>query len=109
MLCRAVEKYFEDGYPRSKDKVCKTNLPPLYFQHAGHSMTIVGLERRKDGSRNLLVFDPMFGDSSHVRKAIGQSFKHSHPDDHLKAYRRGAKYLSKYKEFEILKLTPPKA
>lgn len=35
-----------------------TDLPPLYFQHSGHSRTIVGIEKLSDGTRNLLVFDP---------------------------------------------------
>eukprot|EP00117_Sycon_ciliatum_P007322 scpid49978/ scgid5046/ Zinc finger with UFM1-specific peptidase domain protein len=31
---------------------------PLYFQHQGHSRTIVGYEERKDNNRSLLIFDP---------------------------------------------------
>lgn len=34
-------------------------VPPLYFQHQGHSRTIVGIEILKNGSVvRLLVFDP---------------------------------------------------
>ncbi|GAX82300.1 hypothetical protein CEUSTIGMA_g9729.t1 [Chlamydomonas eustigma] len=32
----------------SKDKVTCTGMPPLYFQHEGHSRTIVGIERRRE-------------------------------------------------------------
>jgi len=71
-------------------------------------MTIIGLEKRTDGSRNLIVFDPMFHDASNVLKLVGTSFTHKAPADLLTAYRRGVKYLRKYNEFEILKLTPPK-
>ncbi len=68
-------------------------------------MTIIGFEKRKDGSRNLIVFDPMFHDASNVTKLIGHKFKTKSPDDLLKAYRRGLKYLKKYNEFELLRYT----
>ena len=35
-----------------------TDRPPIVLQHSGHSRTVVGFERRKDGSINLLMFDP---------------------------------------------------
>ena len=67
-------------------------------------MTIVGLEQRKDGSKNLLVFDPMFHDNANVLRLVGnENFKTKSPEDMLKAYRRGVKYLRKYNEFEILR------
>jgi hypothetical protein len=66
-------------------------------------MTIVGFERRMDGSKTLIVFDPMFHDSSNVTKLVGQVFNHKAPEEILKAYRRGLKYLCTYNEFEILK------
>ena len=66
-------------------------------------MTIVGMERRRDGSKTLIVFDPMFHDSSNVTKLVDQVFSHKEPEEALKAYRRGLKYLVKYNEFEILK------
>jgi hypothetical protein len=67
-------------------------------------MTIVGFERKVDGSKNILVFDPMFHDSSHVTQLIDlRNFILKQPEDVLRAYRRGAKYLKKYSEFELLK------
>merc|ERR1719361_2307703 len=34
-------------------------IPPLYFQHQGHSRTIIGIiHNRKSGLRHLLVLDP---------------------------------------------------
>ena len=66
-------------------------------------MTIVGFEKKRDGSKNLIVFDPMFHDNSTVTKLIGKNFIHKHPDEVLRAYRRGLKYLKKYDEFELLK------
>jgi hypothetical protein len=66
-------------------------------------MTIVGFEKQTDGTRNLIVFDPMFHDASNIIKLIGRTFVHKDPEDLLKAYRRGHKYLKKYNEFELLK------
>ncbi|TVY58650.1 Zinc finger with UFM1-specific peptidase domain protein [Lachnellula cervina] len=75
---------------------------------ASHSMTIVGFEKRADGSKDVIVFDPMFHDAPNVTKLIGQKFTHKAPADLLRAYRRATHYLKKHNEFEILKLTPPK-
>ncbi|KAK9764696.1 hypothetical protein K7432_007599 [Basidiobolus ranarum] len=57
-----VESYFESGSnpvsASSEHRVIITKKPPLYLQHQGHSRTIVGIEKRADGARNLLLFDP---------------------------------------------------
>ncbi|EJT76263.1 hypothetical protein GGTG_06185 [Gaeumannomyces tritici R3-111a-1] len=103
-LLAEVERYFETPSYDPAYKVRRTNMPPLYFQHAGHSMTIVGIERTKESEVNLLVFDPMFRDSSAIVKLVGREFDHRFPDLALKPYRRGHKYLKKYEAFEILKL-----
>jgi len=66
-------------------------------------MTIVGFEKKTDGTRNLIVFDPMFHDASNIIKLIGRTFVLKDPEDLLKAYRRGNKYLKKYNAFELLK------
>jgi hypothetical protein len=66
-------------------------------------MTIVGFEKKTDGTRNLIVFDPMFHDASNIIKLIGRTFVHKDPEDLLRAYRRGNKYLKRYNEFELLK------
>lgn len=105
LLFETVENYFMNGCKDYNPKVRMTDLPSIYFQHPGHSMTIIGLERKLNGSRNLLVFDPMFHDAYNITKLIGERFRHPEPEDLLKAYRRGTKYLRKYNEFELLKLT----
>ncbi|KAI9746435.1 MAG: hypothetical protein M1818_000148 [Claussenomyces sp. TS43310] len=104
LLCEVVEHYFVSGCVDNDKKVRETNLPPLYFQHRGHSMTIIGFEKQRNGAVNLLVFDPMFRDASAVTKLVDQTFKHKNPASPLRAYRRGSKYLAKYKEFEILSI-----
>jgi hypothetical protein len=119
-----VASYFRSAcsLDNEKTKVFKTDLAPIYFQHhgnipfylkysldiisntiLGHSMTIVGFEIRDDGSANLLVFDPMFKTSPAMQRLIGTSAKCDNPVRLLKAYRRGNKYLQKYKLFELLK------
>ncbi|PQE30765.1 peptidase family C78 protein [Rutstroemia sp. NJR-2017a WRK4] len=106
LLYKAVEQYFVDGCTIFDQKVRKTSLPSIYFQHPGHSMTIIGFEQLIDGTKNLLVFDPVFHDSSKVTKLVGQTFIHKSPGNVLKAYRRGTRYLKKYHEFELLKYVP---
>jgi hypothetical protein len=79
-----------------------TALPP------GHSLTIVGLERLRSGAINLLVFDPMFRDAPSVARLFGRAdVRARDPDKLLRPYRRGAKYLGKFRAFELLRLRPP--
>ena len=100
----SVLEYFMAGVTGEvHEKVYKTALPPIYFQHPGHSLTIVGLEVRKSGAMNLLVFDPMFKTSPLVQKLVGSRFKALQPEKALRAYRRGESYLGKYRSFEVLK------
>lgn len=66
-------------------------------------MTIIGLEIRSDGAINLLVFDPSRADSSVLTRLVDRDFRHNNPDPVLRPYRRGSKYLSKYREFETLR------
>ncbi|KAH6686136.1 peptidase family C78-domain-containing protein [Plectosphaerella plurivora] len=109
-LLRDIEEYFRSGTALLPDaeqgaKVVCTRLPPVYFQHRGHSMTIIGLEKQEDGSANLLVFDPSRDDPPALRQLVGQIINdHGHPDQAISPYRRGHKYLSRYKEFETLRL-----
>jgi zinc finger-containing ubiquitin peptidase 1 len=97
-----VEKYFAAGCSDDADRVSKTWLPPIYFQHKGHSLTIVGIERRIDGARNLIVFDPMFKPAAPMKRLVGVTFRYQNPSELLKAYRRGDKYLKRFNDFELL-------
>ncbi|OBT78486.1 hypothetical protein VF21_00977 [Pseudogymnoascus sp. 05NY08] len=104
ILMRNVEEYFRAGSVDITSKIRRAQLPPIYFQHPGHSMTIVGIEKKLDGSKNLLVFDPMFHDAPDVIKLIGQkSFSVKNPAEVLRAYRRNMKYLKRYRAFEVLR------
>ena len=51
-LFQWVKKYFEVHKQQRS-----VHIPPLYFQHDGHSRSIIGYEQ-KDDSQSLLLFDP---------------------------------------------------
>jgi len=58
-----VWNYFSDNRLSVSSGVHITNKGPLYFQHEGHSRTIVGVQRRLQGTTftpqyNLLILDP---------------------------------------------------
>ncbi|KAK6437860.1 hypothetical protein LTR95_005940 [Oleoguttula sp. CCFEE 5521] len=79
-----------------------TQLPPIYFQRAGHSMTIVGLERRVDGDRNLILFDPSFATSSGMLRLVDGKVAHARIETLMAAYRKDVGKLEHWDEFEIL-------
>ncbi|MCJ1334032.1 hypothetical protein MMC10_010739 [Thelotrema lepadinum] len=100
-----VEAYFSKASSDNiKTKVHQTSLPSIYLQRPHHSLTIVGLEKRHDGSRALLVFDPGYSPPTDVEKALRQDKAIKHPKSDLRAYRRGESHLKRYTRFEILHL-----
>lgn len=101
-LVTAVERYFAQAAVGDGSSVYKTLLPPIYLQQPGHSITIIGFERRRDGSCNLIVFDPIYSTSPAMHKLLGRKDIKSHRPEVLHAYRRGAKQLKKHAAFEIL-------
>jgi hypothetical protein len=113
-LLAFVEEYFSADIPAdsaSSVKIVRTSKPPIYLQHSGHSMTIVGMEKWRDGGGSLLVFDPFFTPSEAMRNLAGAKKLGSRlrPEMFLKVYRRKMSYLAKYKEFEIILLVAPQA
>lgn len=101
-----VENHFSHGCA-STDKIRTTHRAPIYLQQPGHSLTIVGLECYKDGTRNLLVFDPGFGPSRDIRRFIGKQKLYKLVSNRdvqflLRTYRRTSKQLAKYRTFEVL-------
>ncbi|WOG92719.1 hypothetical protein DCAR_0311994 [Daucus carota subsp. sativus] len=71
-----VWSYFSDNrsIQLNKNQVIASEKPPLYFQHNGHSRTIVGIQatsQRKGGQQyNLLIFDP-----AHITQDLERSLK----------------------------------
>ena len=70
-----VWNYFLDGAHKESPSqpLMLSYRSPLYFQHQGHSRTIVGIERRRKGDSskgetiNLIVLDPSQGTDDIVR------------------------------------------
>lgn len=101
-----VEDYFSKDQP-AIGRIRMTQRAPIYFQQPGHSLTIVGFECHKNGSRNLIVFDPAFGPAKDVRRLIGKrDVKYRIPgrdrEKLLRAYRRTSAQIAKYDSFETL-------
>lgn len=101
-LLSAVEQYFEPAVRDADFKVHKTLLPPIYLQQPGHSLTIVGLEKRRDGTSNLLAFDPTFRTSPSMNALVGRSSIRTARPEVLGAYRRGQAQLRRHRDFEVL-------
>ncbi|KAI7111939.1 hypothetical protein KC343_g20781, partial [Hortaea werneckii] len=99
-----VEAYFLGGLQGAQERGCSrlTQLSPIYFQRRGHSTVIVGLERKEDGARNLLVFDSSFETSKAIRAKLAGRKTQTAVDTILRAYRRSDQSLARYKEFEIM-------
>ncbi|KHJ30640.1 putative transcription factor c2h2 [Erysiphe necator] len=107
LLLTAAEDYFRNQSADLEFKVRCTSSPPIYLQHQGHSMTIVGFEKKIDGSRNLIVFDPRYFDSFKIMELVDRAAINMRSENILGAYRKGISYLKRFKEFEILKLCCP--
>ncbi|KAI0703582.1 peptidase family C78-domain-containing protein [Cytidiella melzeri] len=67
LLINWITDYFSPDLSRSDNineallgasPVVITEKMPILLQHAGHSRTVIGYERRRDGSINLFMFDP---------------------------------------------------
>ncbi|KAI9834874.1 MAG: hypothetical protein M1819_002782 [Sarea resinae] len=124
-LLASVQQYFrldaKDSQPTSSatlssSKVHQTSLPPIYLQRPHHSLTIVGIEIRSDGSSDLLVFDPAYSLSPSMRKAVKRcqeepgngstiSVGSNYARRVLKPHRRRKHQMQLYTRFETLMLT----
>jgi len=71
-------------------------------------LTIVGMEILRDGSRNLLVFDPMYQAPKQMKQLVeggGAARVNQHNPKLLNFYRRSQHRLQNYADFETLELT----
>lgn len=61
--CAAAIHLHDATSNKNRNSVVRSSKPPLYFQHDGHSRTIIGIEFRKNVCSSerlgLLVFDPV--------------------------------------------------
>ncbi|TKA38190.1 hypothetical protein B0A54_09130 [Friedmanniomyces endolithicus] len=99
-----IEAYFIGGLENADRRGTShvTQLAPVYFQRLGHSMTIVGLQRNRDGSRELLVFDPSFETSVAMRTLLSGKRSRAQLENLLKPYRRSDQSWARWEEFEIM-------
>jgi hypothetical protein len=99
-----VEAYFISGLEGAAEKGSSrmTGLPPIYFQRPGHSMTIVGMEKRNDGDRVLLVFDPSFAVAEMLRQLRNGRVHRSKIDTLMAAFRQDGAHLTRWREYEIM-------
>lgn len=88
-----VESYFgspqvfhqngQDQYMRTRphgSNVTITSHPPIYLQQPGHSISIVGFERRTNGTCNILVLDPGYSPSPGILKELERMNQHQRSD-----------------------------
>ncbi|KAF2233141.1 DUF1671-domain-containing protein [Viridothelium virens] len=114
-LLASVEQYFRSATKTSTtlstlSKVEQTELPPVFLQRLGHSLTIVGFERRTDGTSNLLVFDPMFDIRYFMKHYLKSGIESRRlrfvgPKLMLDPFRQGSRVLRRFKAFETISLT----
>jgi hypothetical protein len=99
-----VEAYFISGLDHAAENGSSrmTQLPPIYFQRPGHSMTIVGMEKRNDGDRVLLVFDPSFAVAEVLRQLKNGRVRRSNIDTLMASFRQDGAHLTRWKEYEIM-------
>nr|POE65303.1 zinc finger with ufm1-specific peptidase domain protein [Quercus suber] len=99
-----VEAYFmrgiETAHSRGSSRV--TGLPPIYLQRFGHSMSIVGIERARNGHRNLLVFDSSFATTRAMKGVLEGKPVQASVEQLLGPYRRSDDSLARWEEFEII-------
>ncbi|CDO70753.1 hypothetical protein BN946_scf184798.g68 [Trametes cinnabarina] len=92
-LLQWIYNYFAAGDPQPKSTtvgealrgaqaVTVTDKLPIILQHQGHSRTIVGCERVKNGAINLLTFDPSRKIPHNIRQA---GLHYYSPDRHQAA------------------------
>lgn len=99
-----VEAYFVSGTDTADihGTSFTTQLAPIYFQRFGHSMTIVGLEKRADGTRNLLVFDSSFATADPMKRLVAGATTATSIDTLLRTYRKSDLSLRRWDAFEMI-------
>lgn len=105
-LTKYVEDYFKcsnTGESRAGRPSCRlSDRPPLYFQHHGHSRTIVGIEYLKSGKINFLIFDPARKPSSIIKDFANGNMKDS-CENALRPFRVSLEGIAKRKNYQILR------
>lgn len=103
-LLDAVEAYYSTTVPTSaRSGLHVTKCPPIFLQRPKHSITIVGIERRRSGKRTLLAFDPAYFPPGVMREPAADVKIHTWRAKYVLAqYQKSERYLKKYNQFETL-------
>ncbi|CEJ94558.1 hypothetical protein VHEMI10081 [[Torrubiella] hemipterigena] len=107
-LVDVVQAYFSNSRQQTSihgEKIHQTELSPIFLQRPGHSLLIIGVEKRDNGHYNLLVFDPDYRYPDNITKLLAKLriSRFSKLRDHITScYRRSDEHFAKYSEIEIL-------
>ena len=111
---RGGQKAADQLIERMKLHFSVPDSPPVYLQHKGHSMTVVGWEddsRSSNGPREsngvLIMFDPMFNISKGLKTLAARGGRYERETALLRAHRYGRGHFKRYNEFELLILDRP--
>lgn len=99
-----VEAYFQSSLQNpEKGGVHLTKSCPIFLQRPKHSLTVVGLERTRSGTRRLLVFDPAWQPPSKLKTPLETTHLSSWAFKALlRRYRKSQRYLKRFNAFETL-------
>ena len=107
MLLDSIEEYFKSSLKSAPTAgVHQTKLPPVFLQRPRHSITVVGIERLRNGRRRLLCFDPGYRPPTALMKASKDSWSKMSARLILWRYQRDEAYFRRYRKFEALFLEP---
>ncbi|KAG5917562.1 hypothetical protein E4U42_007200 [Claviceps africana] len=105
-LLNEIEAYFEQACGADvHTKIRSTDLPPIYLQYQGHSLTVVGFEKTKENKSCLYVFDPSVRNPQAIKKySQSDRLEKDEPkiESIIRFYRRGEDYFRKHENFELL-------
>lgn len=104
-LLDSVEAYFTAcDHSLVAAKVYQTNRRPIFLQRPHHSLTIIGFERLRSGSRRLLVFDPAFQPPRALRRLLQEKPHFLFARPVRRSYRKDMAYLRRFGTFETLQI-----
>lgn len=96
------EAYFSAAAAETADGPA-AGAPPIFLQRPGHSLTIVGFERRRDGGRGVLVFDPAWRAPEALRERRDLESMDGWKRWWVsRGYRKGEQWGRKWRCFEVV-------
>ncbi|KAG6000998.1 hypothetical protein E4U21_004791 [Claviceps maximensis] len=105
-LFNEIEAYFKKARgTNDQSKIWSTDLPPIYLQYQGHSLTVVGFEKNMENKSCLYVFDPSVRNPKATKKHNrSDRLENDKPkiESIMRLYRRGEDHLGKHDSFELL-------